>query len=126
MACIRSSLWILIGLVARAKQIAQLGARGQLPGFATWAIGARSSLEIAAEIGALLISDLLRILLATLARQVWIVGNTQSAYVQIGMAHRALGQTAERQRLIVQNSTTLPANKDVRHRITVSRLFRQT
>ena len=113
----RSRLWLLIGLVAGTKKISQLGARGLRPGLPARAIGAGPGLEVTAEIGALLIGDLLRILLAAPACQTLIIGNAQAANMQIGMTLRTLGQTTKRQRLIGQRGTALPANKDVRHHV---------
>jgi len=110
-----SRLRFLIGLVVGAKQIPQLGSRGLCPGFPARMISAGPNLEVRAEIGALLIGDLLCILLAAFACEVWTTGNTQATSMQIGATLRTHGQTAERQRLIGQRGTTLPANKSVRH-----------
>jgi hypothetical protein len=126
MAGIRSSLWILIGLVAGTKQITQPGACGLHLVFPARTIGAGSSLEVAAEIGTLLIGDLLRILLAAPACQAWIIGSALAASMQIRTTLRTHSQTAEWQRLIGERGTTLPANKDVRHRIMESMIIWRT
>ena len=110
-----SRLGLLIGLAVSAKQVAQLGARGLCPGFPTRTIGTGSCLEVSAEIGALFIGNLLRILLAAPARQLWIKRNAQATNMQIGATLRTHGQTAEWQWLIGQRGATLPANKSVRH-----------